>query len=496
MLSKSKFVAGYQCPKLLWKTVHEPDAEELQPTAVLNDLFNQGHLVGARARLEWPTGHLIDGDYRDQSRVPRTRDAIAAGQTVLFEACFEQDGLFCAVDVLENNADGWTLIEVKSSSEVKAYHYPDLALQVWVTRRAGLDIRRVEVMHLNRDFRHPDQGALLVRADVTDLVEPLVPDVPERARAMIAMLAGPEPDSPIGESCWFRGNDKPCVFFGRCWPRDTDHIRHLWNVGPVKTMQWMKKGVHRFGDLPKDARLNVKQLRQLRALREDQLIVEAGLREAMQPVLDARHLGYLDFEAVMRAIPAWDGMGPWRQTPAQFSYHEKAGDGRYSHAEFLAEGPENPSLPPDDPREPLALAMLAATANADRIVVYSHYEATRIKELAEHLPHLREPLLALKEKLFDLKPPIENNVYHPAFGGSFSLKDVLQPLVPDLSYDDLVIVDGRVASVEIARLLFVSGAIPLADRATIRRNLLEYCKRDTFATVRLVERLSELAGTT
>lgn len=28
-LSKSRFVAGWQCPKLLWWTVHEPDAKEL-----------------------------------------------------------------------------------------------------------------------------------------------------------------------------------------------------------------------------------------------------------------------------------------------------------------------------------------------------------------------------------------------------------------------------------------------------------------------------------
>ena len=30
-MSKSRFVAGVQCPKLLWWKVHEPDAVELQP---------------------------------------------------------------------------------------------------------------------------------------------------------------------------------------------------------------------------------------------------------------------------------------------------------------------------------------------------------------------------------------------------------------------------------------------------------------------------------
>ncbi len=138
--------------------------------------------------------------------------------------------------------------------------------------------------------------------------------------------------------------------------------------------------------------------------------------------------------------------------------------------------------------------MLDATDSADVIVVYSSFESTRIKELAAFLPQLASPLNALRAKLWDLNPVVANNVYHPGFRGSFSLKYILNPLVPDLSYTDLVIVDGMVASVEIARLLFVSGRIPVAERAKTRHDLLEYCKRDTFATVRLVERLGELGG--
>jgi hypothetical protein len=85
-------------------------------------------------------------------------------------------------------------------------------------------------------------------------------------------------------------------------------------------------------------------------------------------------------------------------------------------------------------------------------------------------------------------------VYHPDFRGSFSLKDILTPLVPDLSYSDLIIVDGRVASVEIARLLFHAHKIPPAERDRVRQDLLNYCERDTWATVRLMARLRELAS--
>jgi len=63
---------------------------------------------------------------------------------------------------------------------------------------------------------------------------------------------------------------------------------------------------------------------------------------------------------------------------------------------------------------------------------------------------------------------------------------------PDLTYNDLAIVDGQVASVEIARLLFVAHLVE--DRDQLRRDLLAYCERDTWAMVRLLQRLRELAG--
>ena len=47
--------------------------------------------------------------------------------------------------------------------------------------------------------------------------------------------------------------------------------------------------------------------------------------------------------------------------------------------------------------------------------MYSHFERTRIKELAEWLPHLAPDLDALKGKLVDLLPVIQHHVYHPRF---------------------------------------------------------------------------------
>ena len=85
------------------------------------------------------------------------------------------------------------------------------------------------------------------------------------------------------------------------------------------------------------------------------------------------------------------------------------------------------------------------STRADNIVTYSAYENTRIRELQAAIPDLAEPLAELESKLVDLLPVVRNHVYHPDFKGNFSLKYILSPLVPELTYDDSVIVDGRLA---------------------------------------------------
>ncbi len=482
-LSKSRFVAGWQCPKLLWWKAHEPLAPELQPDKVLQDLFDQGQQVGELARTEFPGGVLIDLPHTAvDERLAATQAALDAGAPAIFEASFLAGEVYVAVDVLERTTDGFSLIEVKSSSSVKDEHIPDAAIQTWVLRKAGLSISSVQIMHLNKEYRHPGRGNLLVREDVTEPVEAFLPQVPGMVEEQLEVLAGPLPAKKIGLHCF---EPRECPFLDRCWPDDPLHISKLYLAGPKTTASYLASGVHRIPDIPPNTRLPDAARRQLRALKENRLIVEPGLRQALEPFESP--LGFLDFETVSRALPVWEGLGPWHQAPAQFSYHQERPDGTYDHTGWLAEGAE-------DPRRALALAMLDATAGARRIVVYTSFEKTRIKALQEFVPDLSAPLEELIGKLTDLHPVIRNHVYHPDFHGSFSLKYILTPLVPELSYSDLVIVDGMLASVEIARLLFVANKIPVKERDKLRQDLLDYCERDTWATVRLVQVLRELAG--
>jgi hypothetical protein len=416
-----------------------------------------------------------------QEMVEATRQALAEGAPAIFEASFFEDGVFVAVDVLEHLEEGFRVIEVKSNSSVKEEHIPDVAIQVHVLRKAGLDVREAALMHLNKEHRHPDQGDLFVQTDVMAEVEAFLPEVPDLIREYQAILDGPDPGSCIGDQC---ARNRECPLDAACWPQEPDHIRKLHGVGAKTALKYMRRNVHHFGDLPEGAKVRAPARRQLQAWEQDRMLIEPGLEADLEPFRG--RVGFLDFETVGRAIPMWEGMKPWQTVTVQFSYHERQPDGTYTHAEWLADGWE-------DPQPALARALVEATRGAERVAMYTTFERDRIRELAEAVPELAAELQDLEARLVDLKKVIQDNVAHPDFLGSYSIKDVLTPLVPELSYADLEVADGMAASVEIAHLIRHGHELEAEEYAAHRNALLEYCKLDTWAMVRLVERLEELA---
>ena len=232
-LSKSRFVAGCQCHKLLWWKVHDPKAVELQPGKVLQDRFDQGRQVGELARTRYPGGVLIDLPYDAYAdRIAATQAALDQGAPAVFEATFIADNTYVSIDVLEKltkQEGGYRVTEVKSSTSQKAEHIPDVAIQARVAAACGVHVSAAEVLHLNKEFRHPDSGELFTSTGVTEQVIAFLPQVPEEIARQQKMLAGPLPDVPIGLHCF---EPHECPFMARCWPDTPDHIRHLAGVGP------------------------------------------------------------------------------------------------------------------------------------------------------------------------------------------------------------------------------------------------------------------------
>lgn len=102
---------------------------------------------------------------------------------------------------------------------------------------------------------------------------------------------------------------------------------------------------------------------------------------------------------------------------------------------------------------------------------------------------LKPDLDGCVKRLFDLEKAFKGWFYHPEFRGRTSIKVTLPALV-DLSYDGLAIADGDTAVAKYAHM--ARGKITGDAAGEVRQDLLEYCKRDTLAMVRLHERLLKL----
>lgn len=476
-LSKSRYLAGLQCRKYLWWQVHDPVIEDSDEPDVR---IEHGRRVGQAAREFLPGGVLIEGGRRED-RLDATRRALAAGASRIYEACFEADDVFVAVDILERDGDGFSLIEVKASVDVKDHHLQDVAVQLHVLGRAGLDVKRVEIMHLNRECRYPDLSNLFVRENVTDAAREAAGLAPPRIRDFVTLLAGDVPQVEFGDHC---ESPWPCPFKERCWPLlPPHHVSTLYRISAKARKRLLGDGCDTLFKLPPDYPAKGPAKRQIEAVRTGKLVVEPGLGEALSE-LEPPH-AFLDFETISLPIPIWPGCRPYQQVPVQFSCHVHIGT-RLKHRYWLAEGA-------DDPREAFANALIDACLGAKSILVYhAVFERGRIAELAEALPDLASDLIDVKNRLCDLRPIVHDHVYHPDFNGSFSIKSVLPALVPGAGYADLEFQDGGTASAALETLL-LDPNLPESERATLREHALAYCERDTFAMVQLFDRLKELA---
>lgn len=217
-LSKSRFQAGLQCPKQLWLLCRAFDrADDI--TEAQQALFDHGQRIGTLGREYFPGGVLVEQDHLHCAEaLGATRYFLSEGFRCIYEGAFEHDGAFVRSDVIiRKDDDTWTLVEVKSSTQVKPEHVTDLGIQAYVLRGAGLAVSTCAVLHIDdscpRESDSCDVRRMFTLVDVTADVEQFLPSLPSLVARMKHMLLGPCPDIPTSPRC-----DEPhrCRFYGYC----------------------------------------------------------------------------------------------------------------------------------------------------------------------------------------------------------------------------------------------------------------------------------------
>jgi len=483
-LSKSLFIRGLQCHKSLYLHKRHPELKDEVPPS-RQALFASGIDIGTIAQGLFPGGLNIPYDPDNYERqVEMTREAIEKGITTLYEASFQFGGVFVKADILHKGKDGWDIYEVKSSTSIKDVYIPDAAVQYYAVKGSGLPVSRVFLAHINNRYvREGDieVDKLFAVNDVTCEVQQMQDAIEGEIDTQKTMIRGHIPRIDIGPYCH---SPYECDFIGHCWKHIPDES--VFNIKGSRAFPFTlyNRGIVHLKDIPAHM-LSASQRLQVEATLEKKIVIS---KESIQDFLNSLRypIYFLDFETFSSPVPLLNGTRPYQQIPYQYSLHVLESEGsKLTHHEYLA-------LPGVDPRKELAAKLLSEIPEDACVVAYvASFEKGILMSLAEYFPEFKTKIDRITENMADLALPFQKRyLYHWRFNGSYSLKAVLPALVPGLTYDNMEVRNGGMAMQSYAEM---QASNDQTEIERIREALLEYCKLDTLAMVRIVEKLKEVA---
>ena len=473
-------MAGHQCEKRLWLEVYRPDLIEYGSD--VEQRFAVGENVNEVARAQYPDGVLVSYDHGAEGAVEDTqRLLLEQPGTPIFEATFKAQDILVRADILKPCREGFELIEVKSSTSVKNHHREDCAVQTWVLKSAGIPIKAIYLCHIDKQFVYPGNGdyrGLFHYEDITEEVRELSRAVPQWVERYREALSTNEPEIEMGTQCT---DPYPCPFIDYCRGEETEYpLRYLPRISHQLIDALTAEGIEDIRDIPEGRLSSATQERVRR-------VTITGKPELRPEAAEVGEYGYpryyLDFETIQFAVPIWEGTGPYKPLPFQWSCHIELASGEFQHEEYL-------DTSGNAPMRTCAESLIEAIGKEGPIFAYGSYEKRVLNDLANRYPDLAEELQKLMERLEDLLSIVRKTYYHPDMRGSWSIKNVLPTMAPHLDYGTLGDVqDGSAAGT--TYLQIINPETDTAERQRLVRELLAYCEHDTLAMVELVKYLSK-----
>ncbi len=433
----------------------------------------------------------------------KTQRLLADSTTnVIAEAAFSYKSCYCAVDLLRREDGGWAIYEVKSTStkgddgqQAKFDKYlPDIAYQTWMLQQCGINVTSINLVCIDSNYvRHgklnPQQ--LFAIIDMREALRDELAKVPAGVSDALKVLSVEcEPEAKLSERCV---EPYECPFMEYCMieediPQDWESVFDLYRMSFAQKMKHYRAGRVTMKDMRGQVLSPVQQIQIDCTLGDKEHIDREGIRSFLDGL--SYPLCFLDFETMQDAIPQFDGTRPYQQIPFQYSLHIKpSADAPYEHREYLA--PSNGC----DPRRTLAEQLCRDIPCGVCTLAYNmKFEKGRIREMADMYPDLAAHLMDIHDGIRDLLVPFQSGFYYvPAMKGSFSIKRVLPALFPNdrsLDYHNLTGVhNGGEAMTIFPKIKNMSPT----DAAAAREALLRYCELDTWAMVKVWEKLRELA---
>ena len=149
-ISKTDYMRGMQCPRMLWLDAHHPELKIIPPEVL--ERLDKGNEFGDKAMgmfgpFTEVTTYLESGRLDYNAMIQKTKQCIENGTQVICEAAFSWYGNYCAVDILRKAEDGYELYEVKNSSHLGEQFIKDVGFQWFILNNCGVrPVRRFVVL--------------------------------------------------------------------------------------------------------------------------------------------------------------------------------------------------------------------------------------------------------------------------------------------------------------------------------------------------------------
>ena len=486
-LSKTRYCRGVQCKKILWLEQNKPEVKKI---ANNESIFATGNLIHEIAKYLF--GKHINIEYNDDLNEMISNTLITIDsylKVVITEASFKYLNNFCSVDILKKDGNNYELYEVKSSTNAREIYIHDISYQYYVLKSLGLNIKKCYLVHLNNKYIRKgklDLNELFIMDDLTKEVKEIQKDVVFNIKQIDEyMLKEIEPNCDISINCF-----KPyhCPFFNYCTrflpENNVFNITGMHNTTKIKLYN---DGLYKYEDLLKlDINPNYKMQVDYTLNSKDDYIDKKAIKEFLQSL--TQPLYFLDFETFQMPIPLYDNIHPYEQVPCQYSLHYYDND-ELKHKEFIAK-------PGTDPRRAIAQKLTEdIPLNVCTLAYNMAFEKNIIRTLANLFPDLKNHLMNIHDNMQDLIIPFRNHYYYSKnMQGSYSIKYVLPALFPNdssLNYHNLdLIQNGSDAMNNYANL----PNLEKKEREYVIERLLRYCELDTYAMVKIYEKLKEVSN--
>ena len=200
-ITKTDFMRGMQCRKMLWLDKHKPSLKVIPPQ--VQQRLDAGNEFGDRAMAMFGDYEEMTV-YRPGTRIPDKKKMLAntqrhlqLGTPVICEAAFSNYNNYCAVDILRKTGTGYDFYEVKNAPEVRDQFIKDAGFQHYIIARCGLSIGRIFIVTHGEDEEDP-----FVINDVTEEAKGYASWINENIWALNRMQKErEEPTVPVGDQC-------------------------------------------------------------------------------------------------------------------------------------------------------------------------------------------------------------------------------------------------------------------------------------------------------